>query len=70
MDAPIIETVPTLRLVHAANKLVQRHPDEEVSKLATSVLSVVAFNLKNPVAKVTPQQKKLVENLEKLVNGV
>lgn len=70
MDAPIIETVPALGLVHAAYKLVQRHPDQEVSKLADSVLSVIAFNLKHPVVKVTPQQKKLVENLEKLVNGV
>lgn len=70
MDAPIIETVPTLQLVHAANKLMTRHPDEEISKLSASVLSIVAFNLKHPVVKVSPEQKKCVEKLALLVNGV
>lgn len=70
MDSPIIETVPTLQLVHAANKLTSRHPDEEISKLSTSVLSIVAFNLKYPVVKVTPTQKKCIEKLALLVNGV
>ena len=69
-DSPIIETVPTLQLVHKANKLTARHPDENVSNLSKSVLSIVAFNLKNPVVKVSPQQKKLIEKLEQVVNGV
>lgn len=70
MTPPIIETVPTLQLVHAANKLLQRHPDENVSNLAKTVLSIVAFNLQHPVVKVTPDQKKYVEKLAEVVNGV
>lgn len=70
MEPPIIETVPTLQLVHRALKQVQRHPDENVSNLAKSVLSIVAFNLKSPVVKISPVQKKCIEKLEQVVNGV
>jgi hypothetical protein len=70
MEPPIIETVPTLQLVHRALKQVQRHPDENVSNLAKSVLSIVAFNLRHPVVKVTPDQKRYVEKLAEVVNGV
>ena len=64
MSPPIIDTIETLRLVHAG--LAQK--DEEVSKYATSVLSIVAFGLKHPRIKISEKQLKLVDNLKNMIH--
>lgn len=64
MTPPIIDTVETLRLVHAGFA----KNNDEVSKYATSVLSIVAFGLKHPRIKISEKQRKVVDNLKKMVH--
>lgn len=64
MNPPIMDTVATLRLVHQTIG----SDDPEISSLARSVLSIIAFNLKHSTVKITRQQKNCIETLAKLAN--
>ena len=59
-----MDTVDTLRLAQRGLKA----ENPEVSSLARTALSIVAFNLRHPKVKISDQQKKLIDNLAQLAN--
>jgi hypothetical protein len=65
---PIIQTLPTLQLVHRALRIHRNKPQPELFDTAEGVLSILILNLRQPRALVSMAQFEQVQWLEEQVN--
>ena len=61
---PIIQTLPTLQLVHRALQMHRNSPQPELFDTAEGVLSILILNLRRPRALVSMVQYKQIKRLE------
>jgi hypothetical protein len=65
---PIIQTLPTLQLVHRALQMHRNSPQPELFDTAEGVLSILILNLRKPRAIVSAAQYKQIQQLEEQVS--
>jgi hypothetical protein len=65
---PIIQTLPTLQLVHRALQMHRNSPQPELFDTAEGVLSILILNLRKPRALVSMTQYEQIKQLEEQVN--
>jgi hypothetical protein len=61
---PIIQTLPTLQLVHRALQMHRNSPQPELFDTAEGVLSILILNLRRPRAMVSMVQYQQIKQLE------
>lgn len=61
---PIIQTLPTLQLVHRALQMHRNSPQPELFDTAEGVLSILILNLRRPRAMVSMVQYEQIKRLE------
>jgi len=61
---PIIQTLPTLQLVHRALQMHRNSPQPELFDTAEGVLSILILNLRRPRALVSMVQYEQIKRLE------
>lgn len=66
---PIIQTLPTLQLVHRALQMHRNSPQPELFDTAEGVLSILILNLRKPRALVSMTQYEQIKQLEEQVNN-
>ena len=65
---PIIQTLPTLQLVHRALQMHRNSPQPELFDTAEGVLSILILNLRKPRALVSMTQYEQIKQLEEQDN--